>query len=123
MDEEAVNRILGDRAFNPEARRFYDCFRGGFMWDDEFPERGKDDFRLAIPILAHVIAYRASLTLGEPALRWESAWHELRAILPSWPGFREERICGAVERDLRAAKLREDRCFARLEREFDQQGT
>jgi hypothetical protein len=47
----------------------------------------------------------------------------LQAALPSWPGFRDERVFGSVERDLKAVKLKEDRCFERREKELDENGT
>ena len=36
--------------------------------------------------------------------------------VPSWPGFRPERIF-EPERDLRAVKLKEERFFARLDKD------
>ena len=119
MDTSTAKRILGACEYDPAADRTYDIMRGAFLWEDELPPRSSKDFPRAIFILARVIAYRASLTLGQPNPEYESEWAELREAVPSWPGFRQERIFGSVERDLRAAKLREDRCLARLEEELD----
>ena len=115
MEPAAVKRILGDCSYDPSAPRSYDIMRGGFVWDDELPSANIG----AILLLSEVIAYRASLTLGQPDSEHEAAWNELSMILPSWPGFRHVRIYGQVERDLRAVKLREDRCLAKLEKEID----
>lgn len=118
MDTKAAKRVLGACRYDPAAGRSYDILRGGFVWNDELPPYDSADHLAGIFILARVIAYRASLTLARPNSKYESEWTELRAALPSWPGFRQERIHGQVERDLRAAKLREDRCLVRFEGEL-----
>ena len=91
--------------------------RGGLVWDDEFPTsyaNGWEHFR-AIQILAPVIAYRASLTLGEPKKECEADWIKLKSIIPDWPGFREDRIYGDVERHLRAHKRLERKCLSEID--------
>ena len=118
IDRNAAKKILANCVYNPAARHRYDILRGGFVWEDEAPEIDSDNFRKVIPILAPVIAYRASLTLGQPRSELQSYWEELQAILPSWPGFREERVFGSVERDLKAVKLKENRCYRKLEKEL-----
>ena len=119
LDEGTARRILADCRYDPGAGRLYDIMRGGFVWKDELPPPGSRHHLVAFPTLARVIAYRASLTLGRPIADYEADWKTLQAVVPSWPGFREDRIHGAVERDLRAAKLKEERCLAEFESEMD----
>jgi|GEM_PF-5853071 len=87
--------------------------RGGFIWEDEFPTRESGNFLRAILLLSRVVAYRASLTLEDPNATYESDWCQLEDAVPSWPGFRKERIHGQVARDLKAALLRQGRCLDR----------
>ena len=112
----AATAILRRCVHDHGAVRRYDLLRGGFLWSDELPVCAASELNSVIAILAPVIAYRASLTLGQPHSRYEADWNALQAAGPSWPGFRHERIFGSVERDLRAAKLREARCIANLEK-------
>lgn len=126
VNKKAAKRILGECRYDPAADRSYDVLRGGFVWDDEVPPQDSEDYFRAIIILAPAIAYRASVTLGQPVRKHESEWRQLRKAVPSWPGFRQERIFGNVERALRAAKLWEERCLARVEadlEQFDREGT
>ncbi|AMY07586.1 hypothetical protein LuPra_00759 [Luteitalea pratensis] len=109
--------VLGRCVHDPTAVRVYDIMRGGFLWSDEMPPCFPlDPFEL-MGVLAPVIAYRASLTSGAPDSRHEVDWNALRVAVPSWPGFRQERIRGSIEGDLRAWKLWEDRSFFELEDE------
>jgi hypothetical protein len=115
-----VASLLGQCLYDPDAERIYDIMRGGFLWSDEFPACSThDEFLLVLDVLAPVIAHRASLTLGEPDPTREDSWNALQTAVPSWPGFRLDRIYGRPERDLRAAKIREDRCLAALDRDDD----
>jgi hypothetical protein len=112
MKVDDVRAIFGKCRYREDAGHSYDVMRGGLVWDDEFPSsyaNGWEHFR-AIQILAPVIAYRASLTLGEPKKECEADWARLKSIIPDWPGFRDDRIYGDVERQLRAHK--------RLERKY-----
>lgn len=120
MNEDQVLAVLKDCEFFEGAERRYDVMRGGFVWSDEMPSRGsglKENI-MAIHVLARVIAYRASLTTGSPNEECRVEWEELRRILPNWPGFREERIYGQVKRDLKAVKLKEEKCLKDLGGEF-----
>ena len=112
----AATAILRRCLHDPSAVRRYDLLRGGFLWSDELPECAAGELESVIAMLAPVIAYRASLTLRQPDSRYEADWDALQAAVPSWPGFRPERIFGSPERDLRGAKLREARCIADVEK-------
>jgi hypothetical protein len=70
---------------------------------------------VVLQILGPAIAYRASLTLGEPAKEYESSWVMLKSIIPDWPGFRDDRIYGVVERQLRAHKSLERKCLSEID--------
>ena len=100
MDADYVKSVLSDCSCDEDAKRYYDVLRGGFVWTDELPGRERrSEFLGATFQLADVIAYRASLSLGQEANeKWTQAWNQLKEILPNWPGFRQERgsnrFCG-----------------------------
>ena len=123
MNIKQAKKILKKCTCSETANHNYDIFRGGFVWDDEMPNSDTDyeDFDKSIIILARVIAYRASLTLGEPQKRYEKDWLELKRNIPSWPGFREERIYGKIERELRIVKKQEEKCLKQLIEDFDEE--
>lgn len=103
--------VLRKCNYDENATRSYDIFRGGFIWSDEFPSYLKNNFPLSCGLLVEIIVYRASLTARNPRIEFEEYWNTLKAICPSWPGFREERIYGQIERDFKAVKIKEDRCL------------
>ncbi len=115
-----AGKILEGCKYDPSADRSYDMMRGGFVWTDELPARDSGRYLAAIALLAKVIAYRGSLTLGEPRDEYRKEWEYLMEVLPDWPGFRLDRWKGAVERDLRAAEIRATRCLAHFEVFFAQ---
>ena len=98
----------------------YDAMAGGLVWSDEVPSPGDHASNLRASVhLRPVIAYRASLTIGEPRVELEGDWNELRQLLPSWPGFREERIHGPAERLLKIHKYKEAKLLDRALGELD----
>ena len=103
--------VLKKCVYDENATRYYDIFRGGFVWTDETPGQSENKIWLGYGVLVEIIAYRASLTAGKPRLEFEEYWYELKSVCPSWPGFREERIYGKIVRDYKAVKLKEDRCL------------
>jgi hypothetical protein len=120
MDKQGAQHILKDCVHDPNALRHYDLMRGGFVWSDEMPSEAR---LAAILLLAKVIAYRASLTLGKPRQEFEGEWNDLKEAVPTWPGFREERISdNLVKRDLMAEDKKTDRCIARLEKKLKKDG-
>ena len=122
---ESVREVLGECEYSPDADRFYDILRGGLVWDDELPDREADRAKhlRGIRMLVGVIAHRSDLTLGNsrPERGYEADWNKLKEIFPDWPGFREERIYGKIERTLRAIRKKEDRVLSQAEAEFDQE--
>jgi hypothetical protein len=121
MNIEEAPTILLHCHYQEDATHSYDVMRGGFVWKDEMPDQDRDrkGFVQAIFLLSKVIAYRASLTLGDPRAEYADEWNALKRLVPSWPEFREERIYGRIERELRIVKRREEQCLERLEREFE----
>ena len=109
-------------AYDPRAKRYYDIMRGGFVWTDELPDPDTDGeaFVEALTFLYRAIAYRASISLGAPDVELEVGWRKVEQELPNWPGFRKERRLGQVQRDLKAVKLREERCLRKLEHGIDE---
>ena len=108
--------LLSGCRYDPDAERIYDIMRGGFLWRDELPARDSDEYGKAASLLTPITAYRASLSQGEPRKEYEREWRELKSKLPSWPGFREERIYAhQVRRDIRAIRLKEHRYLQRFE--------
>ena len=120
MNIEDAPEILRHCHYTEHASHVYDILRGGFIWEDEFPNEKSDlrGFLQSIALLSKVIAYRASLTLGEPNPAYENEWNTLKRLLPSWPGFREERIYGTIERELRLIRKQEKKCLQRREEEL-----
>lgn len=113
MNKEEILKVLNGCVYDENATRSYDIMRGGFIWSDELPGSKKNQkmFVRGIFLLAKVIAYRASLTARNPRNEFEEEWSTLKSVYPSWPGFREERIYGQIERDYEAVKKKEERCF------------
>jgi hypothetical protein len=113
MKKEKDYKVLRSCIYDENATRSYDIMRGGFIWSDEFPNNGKDHDMLmsSIGLLVEIIAYRASLTAGKSRIEFEEEWNTLKIACPSWPGFREERIYGKIERDYKAVEKKEERCF------------
>ena len=111
MNIDKDYKVLRICIYDENATRFYDLFRGGFVWSDETPGFTNGCLPLNYGLLVEIIAYRASLTAGKPRIEFEEHWNTLKSVCPSWPGFREERIYGQIERDYKAVKIKEDRCL------------
>ena len=77
---------------------------GGLSWSDEYPSGNEIGVAMH---LRKVIAYRASLSFGEPRAEFERDWAELKSNVPTWPGFREDRIYGLGARLLKIHKYKE----------------
>lgn len=75
---------------------------GGLIWDDETPKASDYGANLRAEIyLRKVIAYRASLTMGQARTELEDNWNELKQLAPNWPGFRAERMGRDAQRLLK----------------------
>ena len=108
MNNTALYEFLKECRYDPEAASTYDIMAGGLVWSDEAPspESGGSALRAAV-YLRKVIAYRASLSLGEPRTELEEDWNELKKHVPDWPGFKDERIYGRAQRLLKIHKYKE----------------
>lgn len=125
MNIDRVIEILSDCEYSPKAEFHYDLWRGAFIWDDELPESKDGDgaYLKALMSLDKVYAYRSSLTNCKPIDRFEADWNALKEKLPNWPGFREDRIYGKVERKLKAVQKNDseriDNCINDLIEELE----
>jgi len=116
--------LLAACEHDPAAACQYDVMAGGLVWSDEVPSPGDHAPNLRSSVhLRSVIAYRASLTLGQPRVELESDWNELRQLLPNWPGFREERVHGPAERLLKIHKYKEAKLLDQALGELDLSGS
>jgi hypothetical protein len=105
--------LLDRRRFDPSARGQFEYLSGGLIWPDEFPAFGAtvcrgDAFR-------YLIAFRASITLGEERDEFRPVWEQVVRHAPHWPGLRPERWGGPAVRRLRAALRIQEKCFAEWE--------
>jgi hypothetical protein len=112
--------VLNRRPYDPAARASYDILSGGLIWPDEFPRIGSPEWLVIAPRCAYryLIAYRASLTLGEELPDFRPVWDQVTSSASNWPGLRAERRGETARRRLLAAKQRETRCLDALESEL-----
>lgn len=105
MNDDTFYDLLKHCEFDPNATRHFDAFIACFIWSDEVPAPSiADEVRpmiILLPKLREIGAYRASLSLNSPRVEYEHQWNELKKNVPTWPGFREERIYGEIERRLK----------------------
>lgn len=113
--------VLDGMTFDPKAKGSYECLSGGLIWPDEFPSISSPEW--ASVALGYVyrflIAYRASLTLGEERAEFRAVWEQVKTLAPNWPGLRPERREGRALRQLRVAKQRTEKCLDALEARFE----
>jgi hypothetical protein len=108
MHTPDLYELLKKCQFDPQAASTYDVMAGGLVWNDDTPScEGYGGALRAAIYLRSVIAYRASLSLEDPRKELEKDWNELRKQVPTWPGFRNERIYGDAQRLLRIHKYKE----------------
>lgn len=101
---------LDHTPFDPLSRGSYEFFSGGLIRSDEWRSAavqsmlGSDAFRC-------LIAYRASITLGEERPELRFAWDQVKAHAPNWPGLCPERYGENAKRRLLAAMRIESACL------------
>lgn len=103
----AAALVLLDRQFyDPKARSSYEYMSGGLMWPDESPPMGSPEWAAISPIGAYryLIAYRASITLGEERMEFRPVWEQVMRYAPRWPGLCEERRGDRARHRLLAAQ-------------------
>jgi hypothetical protein len=100
---KAALKILDRSPFDPSSKGSYEYMSGGLIWTDEWP-RAATLSTLGGDIFKCLIAYRASITLGEEKPELRFAWEQVKAHAPNWPGLRPERYGEKAKRRLLAAK-------------------
>ena len=87
------------------------------MWPDEFPRCGSPAWMAISPnwVYRYLLAYRASITLGEERAEFRPVWDQVSLYAPQWPGLRTDRRGERARRRLLAAKRLEVPCLDRLE--------
>jgi len=115
---EAALAALNRQPFDPAARGNYELLSGGLLWPDEFPRPGTPEWEAVSPnyIYRYLLAYRASITLGEERASFRSVWEQVVQYASNWPGLREERRGERARRRLLAGRRRMDRCLDELDR-------
>jgi hypothetical protein len=93
--------VLREARHDPDAARAYEAAPGGFVWSDELLHRvhaacAEHDSRADF----YLVAYRASVTRGDPIDEFRVPWDQLRSACPDWPGFRPGRSGPRLARSL-----------------------
>ncbi len=113
----AALAVLNRMPVDPAARGSFELMSGGLIWPDELPRPGSEESELVWSqcVYRYLIAYRASLTLGEERAEFRPVWEQVVCHAPNWPGLRPERRGERARRRLRAALRRQDKCLAEFE--------
>lgn len=128
MDEAGVPLFSTDaltaldrQVHDPKARASYDVLAGGLTWPDEFPAVGTPGWSAVSEnwVYRLLIAYRASVTLGQERAEFRPVWDQVVRHAPNWPGLRPDRRGEKARRRLLAASRCEDRFLAEMEAEID----
>ena len=90
MDIDAITLAFSHTVADDDARRSFDLLAGGLAWADETPP---PELYEGLVLTAHraLIAYRASLVLGEPDDALRPTWQLIERVCPNWPGFLPDR--------------------------------
>lgn len=114
-------RLLDGMVYDPLAKAGYDIMSGGLVWPDEFPPFGDPAGREVWPayLPRFLVAYRASLTLGETRTELKDLWDQVSRDAPHWPGLREDRRGEKARKRLLAAKRRDQICLDGLEHQLE----
>jgi hypothetical protein len=109
--------VLDGMPFDPAARGRFELMSGGLMWPDEFPPPRSPGWAAISPnwVYRFLLAYRASITLGEERAEFRPVWEQVVQHAANWPGLRPERRGASALRRLRAALRRQDKCLSELE--------
>lgn len=126
MDNDNYYEMLKRCELDPCATPRFEAFTAGFCWSDEAPASsivGENSRMVILFRLREVFVYRASLSLNSPRVEFEHKWNELKNNVPTWPGFREERIYGEIQRLLKIYHYQYSRSLRKggqLDRLFDE---
>jgi hypothetical protein len=109
--------VLDRMPLDSTARGSFELMSGGLMWPDEFPRPGSPDWATVSPnwVYRYLLAYRASITLGEERAEFRPVWEQVARHAPNWPGLRAERRGERARRRLLAALRRQEKCLAEME--------
>src|SRR5262245_49714414 len=85
--------VLDRLPFDPTLRSRFEIMSGALMWRDEFPRPNSSDWKLVMPnyVYRYLLAYRASITLGEEQAGFRPVWEQVARYAPGWTGLRPER--------------------------------
>jgi hypothetical protein len=120
MFSPAALALLDRQPYDPAAKGRYEFLSGGLIWGDDFPEFGSAEWQSISTndVYRFLIAYRASITLGEERPEFRPVWEQVAREAPNWPGLRPERRGEKARKRLLAAKRRADACIDELEKQM-----
>src|SRR5438105_8031694 len=97
--------VLNKMLFDPTACGSFELMSGGLIWSDEFPPPGAPGWAAISPnwVSRFLLAYRASITLGEERAELRPVWDQVVKQAANWPGLRPERRGVPALRLLKAA--------------------
>lgn len=102
-------------AWDPNAERLTDLLAGAFFWSDEnLHEVCNTGIRQDYTAERMLVAYRASLAMGEPREALAEPWNQVCQEAPDWPGLRPERHGAALGDEIETDLLAEYENFLRL---------
>lgn len=109
--------VLDGMPFDPVASVGFEVMSGEMMWSDEFPPAGSPGWAAISPnwMYRYLLAYRASITLGEERTEYRPVWDQVVRRAPNWPGLRPERRSESALRRLRVALRQQGKCLTELE--------
>jgi hypothetical protein len=103
--DEALTVLLEARHDRQACRGFVRT-PGAFLWSDELLHRVRDicserNSRADV----YLLAFRASLILGQPIEEYRCVWDQVREACPEWPGFRPSRCSDELAEPLERERL------------------
>ena len=112
--------LLAQARFDPDAKRGYDLFAGGFFWSDEFPA-GYMEMCVDLDDWSHrmLINHRTEVILCLEVKRFQELWADVERALPDWPGLRPERRDPRFASELLARAEQEAATWDALDARFD----
>lgn len=117
--------VLDQQHYDPAAKASFELLSGGLLWPDEFPRPTSSEWAVISPnyLYRYLLAYRASITLGNERSEFRAIWEQVANHAPNWPGMREDRRGEKAQKRLRAALRRQERCLSDLETELGRENT
>jgi len=97
---ESVIPFFRKTKYDSEAKRSFEILSGAFYWSDEMPVCTDKNRGAILFVHKNLIAYRASVILGNPNDECKFSWDYLQERCPVWPGFRIERCSPELKEEL-----------------------